>query len=349
MALFIFMPFLSRPTCYTHVMQQTQLIEKIHLSIKKNNLFPQGSKVILGLSGGPDSVFLLHVLAPLHEKGNIQLIAAHLDHEWRSESGNDVKFCQNLAQKFNIPLITRKISELHLSLKFNGSREEYARKARRHFFELIKKEYDANVIALAHHAQDQQETFFIRILRGATLTGLSAMKIQQDSYVRPLLHTNKTEILDYLHTHHIAYLIDSTNNSDAYLRNRIRMHVLPALQQCDKRFDINFASTLTRLQETESFLQELTDKTFHEIAQKNTDHWGIDISALLALHPMMRYRIILYWLCAEHVPFTPTQKFFDEMLRFLNMQNSGSHQMHHTWSLVKKKNNVCISRNPDKK
>jgi len=325
-------------------MKNESFIDKIHTFIAQHDLLPSGSKIIIGLSGGPDSIFLFHVLLPLHQQGKITLIAAHLNHEWRPEAGKDAEFCQELAQKNSTPFTCRKISELGLSLKFNGSKEEIARKARRHFFDMVKTEHSADYIALAHHAQDQQETFFIRMLRGATLTGLTAMKAKQDGYIRPLLQTNKTDILDYLHANNISYLTDSTNSSDAYLRNRIRMHVLPALQNCDARFDANFLSTLTRLQETEDFLQELTAHIFEQIAQYKDTSWHLDTEKLLALHSVMRYRLILFWLRQEQVQFPVSQSFFDEMIRFLDSQNSKTHQMHEKWFLEKMKKQAWINK-----
>lgn len=323
-------------------MKNRPLIQNIHNYIAKNQLLRPGSNIIIGLSGGPDSVFLLHLLANMRKEHNITLIAVHLDHEWRIESAQDVEFCRTLAASLQIPFITRKISDLGLPLKFNGSKEEIARKYRRHFFDIVKKDTGADSIALAHHAQDQQETFFIRMLRGATLTGLTAMKAQQLPYIRPLLHTNKADIIDYLHTHNIAYLTDSTNSSDAFLRNRIRQNVLPALTHCDARFDANFLSTITRLQETESFLQELTAHIFEQITHYDNQVWHIDVEKLLALHAIMRYRIVLYWLCAQNVPFSTSQNFFDEMLRFLETPDSKSHQMNEAWKLIKKKNMAWI-------
>jgi len=319
-------------------------LNQIYSFIATHELIPQGSKVIVGLSGGPDSVFLLHFLVTFAKQHKITLIAAHLDHEWRPESGQDAKFCQDLAQSLGILCVTRKISDLGLSLKFNGSKEAIARQARRHFFAMAKKETDADLIALAHHAQDQQETFFIRMMRGATLTGLTGIKPRQDGYVRPLLQTNKQDILNYLHTNNIAYLTDSTNASDAYLRNRIRMHVLPALQKCDTRFDANFLSTMTRLQETEQFLQELTAHIFEQIAQLDNCAWHLEVDKLFTMHTIMQYRLVLYWLCQENVQFPTTESFFDEILRFLHTPDSGTHAIYPTWSLVKKNNLVWIKK-----
>ncbi len=138
------------------------MIKQIDAFIAQYNLLPAGSTVVLGLSGGPDSVFLLHLLADK----NIKLIAAHLDHEWRADSADDVTFCKKLAQKYNVPFITAKASELKRTFKWDGSQEQLGRAMRRHFFATVAAAHATDSIALAHHAQDQQETFFIRLMRG---------------------------------------------------------------------------------------------------------------------------------------------------------------------------------------
>jgi len=338
-------------------------IKKINSFIQQNNLIPQDSKIILGLSGGPDSIFLLHLLAPLHHKGIITLTAAHLDHEWRPESGKDVKFCQQATVQLGVQLVNRKISDLGLDLKFNGSREELARKARRHFLEQVRTDYQANLIAVGHHANDQQETFFIRLIRGASLTGLTAMKPKNDEYIRPLLQTYKADILAYLTTNNIPYLLDYTNESDDYLRNRIRNQVLPALQKTDARFDANFSHALERLHETEKFLDMLTQETFEKLVTKENnldpgipsvflnamkknvsrdEPLWLNLPALCALDPVIQQRILVRWLCIANVPFTPSSHFFAEIMRFLHQPGGGEHAIHQQWSLLKKKKMVSI-------
>jgi tRNA(Ile)-lysidine synthetase-like protein len=242
------------------------IIENIKHFIATHALIERNDTIIVGLSGGPDSVFLLHILVELSKEIPITLIVAHLNHEWRQEAHQEQLDCQALAEKFNIPFVTAKISELTLPFKRNGSKEEYARKARRYFFEKTAHEHNANSIALAHHLHDQEETFFIRLIRGSSLTGLTAIKPRNGLYVRPLLETHKSEILDWLHTHNITYAVDASNDSQDYLRNRIRSTVLPALRECDNRFEKNFLTTFQRLQETELFLEKLTATTFAAIS-----------------------------------------------------------------------------------
>jgi tRNA(Ile)-lysidine synthase len=322
-----------------------ELFNLITQYCQDHELITPGSKIVIGLSGGPDSVFLLHFFHAIKNHYNLSLIAAHLNHEWRAEAGKDEQFCSALAQSLGITFASQKISELGLALKFNGSKEEIGRKARRHFLERVKSEYDAHVIALGHHAQDQQETFFIRLMRGSSLSGLTAMKPRDGNYIRPLLKTNKKDIISYLKEHNIEYLIDPSNESDEYLRNRIRKKVVPALAEVDSRFDQNFQNTLDRLQETESFLIQLTTGTLSKTSKTENHILKIDISQLLSLHSELRYRVIMQWLINQKVKFPASQAFLDELMRFVQSSEKKEHLMNDNWKLVKKENLAWIVKN----
>lgn len=323
-------------------MKNYSFIDAINAFIDQYNLLPSGSKIVLGLSGGPDSTFLLHLLADYQKKGIISVIAAHLDHEWRSNSAQDVLFCESLCKKLGIPFISARASELPASLQAHGSKEEIGRRMRRYFLQQTRQNYDANFIALGHHAQDQQETFFIRLIRGTTLSGLCAMKPKDGVYIRPLLETNKSDIIMYLHENKIEYLIDPSNVSESFLRNRIRASVLPALRECDNRFDANFLRTMHNLHQTESFLHDVTNKTFKSIATLIDGAWHIDINALQNARPFMQHRLLMHWLIAQQVPFTPSQAFLEEIKRFLFNGESKEHSLHKAWVIVKKKKQVYI-------
>jgi len=318
------------------------IINNIKHFIAQNHLINSGDKVVIGLSGGPDSVFLLHFLASLQSTHNITLIAAHLNHEWRTESAQEQQDCKKLAEQLGIPFVAAKKSELATTFKHNGSQEEYGRKLRRYFLEKVLHEHGADSIALAHHAQDQEETFFIRLIRGSSLTGLTAIKPKNGFYIRPLLEMHKTEILDWLHNNKISYAIDKSNESPHYLRNRIRLNVLPALRACDERFEANFITTLNRLKTTEQFLEKLTQKTFDEISSIQNDQRYINIAQLLGTDEPLRSRILMHWLIRENVPFPATHAFLDEMMRFLKNPQGGTHAAHQQWSLVKKQQNVFL-------
>lgn len=323
--------------------------EKIKNFIKKHNLIAQNAKIVLGLSGGPDSVFLLHILSELKQDNLIQeIIAAHLDHEWRPESPQDEQFCAKIAKQYGATYYNAKISNLDLELKLEGSKEDLGRKARRYFFEQVQKEYNADLIALAHHAQDQQETFFIRLIRGTSLSGLTSIKPKYRQYIRPLLETNKQDLVNYLDQHNIPYLTDPSNISQEFLRNRIRKQVIPALKNCDNRFDQNFQATINRLQKTEKFLENLTHQTFTDISTKSQGVFYINLKLLLNLDPVILYRVLVHWLIAQNVKFPVSTGFLDEMIKFLKQPGSKEHQLHTTWILVKKRNIAHIKKAANK-
>ena len=317
-------------------MVQDSLLSKVFSTILELKLIDPGSHIIVGLSGGPDSVFLLHALHHYSSQNNITLTAAHLDHQWRSDSAKDVQFCQNLCTALGVRFIPQKIENLATSFKFNGSREEMGRKYRRFFFEQLFMQEKADAIALAHHADDQQETFFIRLLRGASLSGLTGMKVRDAHYIRPLLTISKSEILYYLFEHSIPYCTDESNESDAYLRNRVRNMVIPALHKVDARFATTFTQTMKRLQQTEEFLDQLTEQTYIAITKNDAIRLKIHVPSLLALHDALQYRIIMKWLCYEKVSFSPSQSFFDELLRFLKNNNNGKHTITAQWHIEHK-------------
>ncbi|MBD3231935.1 tRNA lysidine(34) synthetase TilS [Candidatus Dependentiae bacterium] len=323
------------------------IFTKIEKNIK--HILQKKPTIILGLSGGPDSVFLLYFFKKLDTEKKIKLIAAHLDHGWRKESVNDVKFCKSLCKNNDIPFIHEHANNLKACLKFNGSKEEFGRNLRRFFFENLQKIYKADLIALGHHQQDQQETFFWRIIRGSSLCGLSCMRIIDKPYIRPLLNVSKHEILNYLNEKNINYITDSTNSSDSFLRNRIRKYVLPAMQKSDLRFNTKFQSTLKHLQEEEDFFKRLTIKYYKKIfTAKIKNQKQIicgDLKQFLSKETVLQKRMLIYWLNQEKVSFNASENYFDEILRFLNNNRGGSHQLCTNWKLNKKKSLFWIEKN----
>lgn len=298
--------------------------------------------IIVGLSGGPDSVFLLHMLNKMRESNTIDIVAAHLDHQWRQESGTDAQFCQQLCTQLNIPLVTSTASSLDCSIHYNGSKEELGRKLRRHFFEQTRIALNAHAIALAHHADDQQETFFLRLIRGTTLNGIHGMNETEGLYLRPLLQIYKQDILDYLHQEKIDYLVDQTNTSDEFLRNRIRNHLIPALKSCDGRFADKFGSTLQHLKAEDAFLQKLASQSYENIFSYNQQQLTGNLNLFRALDPTLQRRVILQWLVATKVAFSPSSALLFEIIRFLNSDRGGAHAITPTASIFKKQSTFWI-------
>lgn len=323
------------------------ILEKIKQYIEKHSLLKADNTIIIGLSGGPDSVFLLHTLIALQQKYNLTLIAAHLNHEWRQDADAEENFCHTLTQTLNITFVSTKISSLTTIKKYNGSKEEFARTMRRQFLETVAHEYNANHIALGHHAQDQQETFFIRLIRGTSLAGLTGMQLRNGLYIRPLLQTNKSDILDWLKTHHITYVIDQSNESDDYLRNRIRKNVLPALEACDNRWNSNFLTTINRLKQDDALLNDIAQTTLENLTSIVDSNKALDLKKFLATHPSLHHRIIILWLIQNDVHFSVTQAFLDEIIRFFSHSRGGMHKVRGEWGIMKKKGFVWVMKKED--
>lgn len=310
--------------------------------ITQHALINAHDTIIVGFSGGPDSLFLLHMLAHLRHSKNLTLIAAHLDHEWRSSSSSEAALCKERAEQLGVTFISARISELDMNKKSSGSLEELGRRARRFFLEQVRSTYNAHAIALAHHADDQEETFFMRMIRGSTISGLCCMKPKDGYYIRPLLGLYKQEILAYLDLNTMPYIIDPSNMSDNYLRTRIRNHVIPALRKSDSRFDANFQRTVHHIHQADAFIERLTEKTFSTIATYKENKWHVDVESLFALDSFLQERIILYWLIKSKVPFVPTQKFIHEIKRFLQHAGTKTHALHILWKIVKNKKTAFI-------
>lgn len=318
------------------------LLEKLKQYIQKKELFSEGATIIVGLSGGPDSVFILHLLVELKKDKRIkEVVAAHLDHEWRPESAKDVLFCKAMAEQLGVPFESAKLSELPISLRWNGSKEELGRKARRFYLESVRKKYGADAIALGHHAQDQEETFFLRLIRGASLTGLCGMKEKDGWYVRPLLHTDKQSVLGYLNEHHVNYLEDETNQSEHFLRNRIRTNVLPSLKKTDSRFQQTFAKTLSKLQSLEQYLDQQANVLVKKVCSKGN---VLDIRLFKKSHPAMQEKLLIKWLIASNASFSPSDALLQEVMRFFATEHGGSHTVYPDWKIIKKQHKAWIEK-----
>jgi tRNA(Ile)-lysidine synthase len=327
-------------------------LDLVECAQKQKNISEQKTisgacRIVVGLSGGPDSVFLLHVLNCLHKQDfPIKIIATHLDHQWRSESWCDVEFCSELCKKMGVEFVARKAQELNLDFKYNGSAEELGRKMRRFLFGQVLNEKQADFIALAHHLQDQQETFFLRLLRGTSLSGLCCMQEIDGHYIRPLLGVSKKEITEYLDSNQIKYLIDSTNICQNYLRNRIRLNVIPALELCDSRFNSKFQSTLEQLKLEDDFLKSLAMQAFSDIFKQASylkDRQG-DLKKFKLLHPVLARRVILHWLIQEKLAFNLSTNYLEEIIKFLSSERGGCHSVGNKWKICKKSNCFWIER-----
>lgn len=226
--------------------------DKVKNTIKKYSLISKGEKIVVGVSGGPDSVALLFILQSLNKEFGIKLHAAHLDHMLRKDSGKDREFVEKLGQKLNIPVTCERVNIRGLAIK--GSVEEIARNARLEFFFRTAKKIKAKKIALGHNFDDQAETVLMRILRGAGLYGLSGIlpkrKISGFEIIRPLIQVKRREIEAFLKRRRIKPRLDTSNLEEIYFRNKIRNSLLPLLE---KKYNKNIKEILANMAQSSGY------------------------------------------------------------------------------------------------
>lgn len=250
------------------------------------DLIPQGAKIIVGLSGGADSITLLD---SLHKRGYM-CIAAHCNFHIRNEEANrDSKFAHSQADARKIPYFQIDFNTLEYAAIKKISTEMAARELRYNWFAELKQREKADYIAVAHHADDCIETFLINLSRGTGLKGLSGIKPKQGDIVRPLLQFTKKDILDYIERQKLSYVDDSTNFESVYLRNKFRNQVIPMLEEINPTFRQNMIQTISHLREAEQFINHQLSIVATKTPQDNG--WTIPKEEILS-NPDSRF--ILY-------------------------------------------------------
>jgi tRNA(Ile)-lysidine synthase len=231
-----------------------ELLQRVESEIQNRRLFARGQKILVAVSGGVDSMVLLHVLSALAQKRRWKIFVAHFNHQLRGRASDaDEKLVRATAEKMSLPVFTERRPVAGFAAQSKISVEMAARKLRHEFFARVARRQKISAVALAHQADDQVELFFLRLLRGAGGEGLAGMKWRAPSPAgkkialsRPLLGFSKTEILEFAHAHKILFRDDATNFSKDFLRNRIRNELLPLLQ---KHYQPGLAKTVLRLME----------------------------------------------------------------------------------------------------
>jgi tRNA(Ile)-lysidine synthase len=195
-------------------------------------MIQSGDTIVIGLSGGPDSVCLLSVLERLRIPFNLSLHAVYFDHGLRpKETPDEIDFCRDLCGSFSISFAVKKIDVIGHAKTVKMSKQESARELRYHSLQEISKTLPAHKIALGHNADDQAETILMRLFRGTGPSGLAGIPPVRNAIIRPLIDVERRHIEQYLDTEGIGFMIDSSNLHDDYLRNRLRLHIMPEVKK----------------------------------------------------------------------------------------------------------------------
>lgn len=297
--------------------------DKALAAIAKHHMFGGGGRVVVGVSGGADSVALLHFLWACSAELGITVLAAHVNHGLRgAESDRDEQFVRDLCARLNIPLRTTTLQGLAAQAKTAGQGlEAHARNARYHFFEAISQELHAK-IATAHTMDDSIETTLFNLARGTGLRGLRGIPPVRGAVVRPLIRCTRREIEAYCAQNGLTYVTDSTNLTDDYARNRIRRHVVPQLRLAHDGFDAAYARMTEHLALDEDFLRQTAERALAQcncndeaacvargcvrnslqVTGQAVPHFPAGVAraltckALGGLHGAVQYRVLALWL-----------------------------------------------------
>ena len=269
-------------------------------NIRVQQLLADNDKIIVGVSGGGDSVALLHILYLL----GYECIVAHCNFHLRGEeSDRDEEFVRKLAEKYSFPFKKIDFDTKKIAAEQKISIEMAARNLRYEYFENLRKEYNAQAIAVAHHADDNIETLLINLTRGTGLKGLTGIPAHNGYVIRPLLCHTRQEIYNYLKDNDLQFIEDSTNNDTTFVRNRFRHEIIPALEKINPSVRKTLNETILRFTEIEKFYQEKIEEVKNQIVniedsdKSQNDGLSIDIKNLLQ---QKNHKIILYEILSQY-------------------------------------------------
>jgi tRNA(Ile)-lysidine synthase len=282
---------------------------RIFNNIKSNNLIEDKDTIVLGVSGGPDSIAMLEALNEIKNNTdlNFEIVVAHINHGIRENAVLDEQFVLDFCKNKNIQCYVLHSKVQELAKQEKKGLEETGRKVRYNFFDEILEKVNGSKIAIAHNKKDNVETIIMNALRGCGINGLRGIEVKQGKYIRPLINESREDIESYLEEKGINPRIDESNFENEYTRNKIRNIILPYIQ---KEFNPNFIEGMTRLsdiiKEEDDYLYKVTKKEYKRILIEekniNTNVYNnenmptiiLDLKAFNGLDRVIEKRIILY-------------------------------------------------------
>lgn len=274
--------------------QYYDLEQRIMAYCRTHQLFEPGDGVVLGVSGGADSVCLLFALHRLRLELGIKLYVVHINHGIRPDAGRDADYVRQLCLRLEAPFSLVEADVQALARQQGCSTEEAGRQVRYEAFEREMERRQAQKIAVAHHAGDRAETMLFHLFRGTGLAGLGSIRPVRGQVVRPLLGLERSDIETYLEQMRISYCQDSTNDTDAYARNRIRHHILPyAEQEICRGVTAHLCRTADIFSEIEDYMEEQVGRAGEACVTREDARLNINCSAFEALHPALQKGLLL--------------------------------------------------------
>ena len=247
---------------------------KVLNTIKEFNLIENEDNVVVGVSGGPDSMALLYLLLYVKKHINFNILIAHVNHGVRGDEAlEDELFVKRMAEKLELPYYSTNVDMIGYGDQHKISHEEAGRKLRYGFFRSILRQYNGGKIAVAHNMNDQAETLLMRIMRGTGIDGLNGMSYISGDIIRPVLNITRAEIEQYVEDHNIETVLDKTNLMPIYTRNKVRLELIPYIED---NFNPNLIQSLWRLSQTSQydtmFLQRCTEEKYLSVVESEDEY-----------------------------------------------------------------------------
>ncbi|MGL4358152.1 tRNA lysidine(34) synthetase TilS [Cetobacterium sp.] len=315
------------------------MLEKILKKIKSENLIENGDKIVLGFSGGPDSVFLLEVLKKLKKELNFEFVLAHINHLFRGKnSDGDEEFSLLSGEKIGIPVFIKKASMEEIAKEKGIGLEEAGRIIRYEFFSEVLEKTNGNKIAVAHNLDDQIENFLFRLIRGSSLEGLEGIQ-NRENIIRPINETYKSQILNYLDVNKIEYRVDETNFENDFTRNSIRLDLIPFIEE---RYNTNFKDKVHNLIEEIKEVNEILKIDLKKYKVLKNEKVVLNIDLILKEEDYIQRKII-----NEYFKEFSLESSREKIINVIKLfQSSGSKNIHLEKNFILKKEykNIWIEK-----
>ena len=293
---------------------ENMLEDKVLDTITKYNMIQDNDKVVIGVSGGPDSIALLTILNKLKEKWNIKLYVAHINHRIRKEADEETEYVKDFCAKIGVEIYIKEINVEEEAKRLKIGTEEAGRNIRYAFFEEVLEKVGANKIATAHQKNDNAETVLMNIMRGTSIAGLKGIeKVRDGKFIRPLIECSREEIENYCKDNKLDPKYDKSNNENIYTRNKIRNILIPYLQ---KEYNPNIIDTINRLADLaaqeEQFLNKVVEKEYEKLLisvdNKRENIVILDLKKFNQLDYIIKSKLVLYTIAKVYGRTTGIEK-----------------------------------------
>ena len=274
------------------------LFEEVLNTINENNLIENEDKIVVGVSGGPDSMSLLNILIKIKKENiyNIDIVVSHINHMIRQEADSETMYVQKFCKANNIKCYVKREDVTKLAKDQKVGTEELGRKIRYDFFEEVLNKTGANKIATAHNANDNAVTVLMNIIRGTGISGLKGIDIKRNKFIRPLLKSKRSDIEQYCIEENLDPKFDKTNKENIYTRNKVRNMLIPYIEE---NFNPNIIEAINKMSdiadEENNYIKEQVTKTYTEIlVSKEANTIQLDLKKFNMQQLVIKNRLVLY-------------------------------------------------------